>query len=153
MIAPLRNSRRWLRKRVARFAELHTTERLLLARAILATSLVRLALWTAPLQACERCAGWAAIGLGPHPVDRLVWAITAASRYVPGASCLTQALTAGAFLRRSGHDARVEIGVAKERGQKETSRFEAHAWLVSGGRIVLGAKDAARYQPILALER
>ena len=36
------------------------------------------------------------------------------SRYLPGATCLTQALAAQALLTQSGFPSQVEIGVAKE---------------------------------------
>jgi hypothetical protein len=36
------------------------------------------------------------------PEDRLLWAVGTASRYVPKATCLAQALTAQLFLKQSG---------------------------------------------------
>ena len=48
-------------------------------------------------------------------LEQMVWAVTVVSRYLPGATCLTQALAAQALLTQSGFPSQVEIGVAKDR--------------------------------------
>lgn len=53
--------------------------------------------------------------------------------FVPGASCLTQALAAKYMLARSGHPTRILIGV-----RKGDEAVEAHAWLVAGNAVILG---------------
>ena len=68
-----------------------------------------------------------------------MWAVQVASCYVPRATCLTQALAAQALLGFGGIPAAVRIGVAKE-----TEDFEAHAWLESGGKILMGGAEAAQ---------
>jgi hypothetical protein len=80
------------------------------------------------------------------PVERLAWSVAAAGRYVPGATCLTQSLALQALLGASGRASRVEIGVATDAG------FRAHAWVVSGGRVLLGGRDLQRYARIHTLE-
>jgi hypothetical protein len=74
-------------------------------------------------------------------VAKTVWAVSVASKYVPRASCLTQALAGAWLLRRKGQHAELVIGV------KKTNRdFQAHAWVVSNGRVVIGwASDLTRY--------
>ena len=47
--------------------------------------------------------------------DRIGWAIRVASRYVPGATCLVQALTGLVLLEGAGLPAHFYIGVARER--------------------------------------
>lgn len=83
------------------------------------------------------------------PIDRIIWAIRAASRYIPRATCLTQALAAQELLSRAGHPSRVEIGVAKN----EDRKFAAHAWVTCGNRIVIGGPETTRYAPLLSWER
>jgi hypothetical protein len=83
-------------------------------------------------------------------VDRVVWAVTVANRYMPGeVKCLARALTTQVLLGQRGHQALLRIGVAKgEQGQ-----LEAHAWVESQGRIVIGdLADFSRYTPLPPLE-
>jgi len=81
--------------------------------------------------------------------DRIVRAVRVATRMLPiGRTCLTEALTAQCLLRRSGHDATLKIGVAPRGGGG--APLKAHAWLVSAGRIVIGAWSGP---PYLALGR
>jgi hypothetical protein len=76
------------------------------------------------------------------PIDSIAWAVTAVSRFIPHASCLTQALAARAMLQRKGISSRLHLGVAKT----ETGKLEAHAWLECRGRIITGgSQDLERY--------
>ena len=71
-------------------------------------------------------------------IERVRNAIRRASRVVPGATCLVQALGGWWMLKARSIPAQVRIGVDKgEQG------FSAHAWLVIGETIVLGGADAA----------
>jgi hypothetical protein len=79
-------------------------------------------------------------------VESIAWSIAAASRFIPHASCLTQALAAHAMLLREGIPSGLNFGVAKT----EAGAFEAHAWLESQGRIVTGnSHDLERYALLL----
>jgi hypothetical protein len=69
----------------------------------------------------------------PWVSKRVGWFVYQSSRSIPGASCLSRALTARFALSRLGHAASLHIGVAKE-----TNDFSAHAWLTSGGKIIVG---------------
>jgi hypothetical protein len=60
-----------------------------------------------------------------------------ASRYVPGTTCLMQALAGAVMLRRRGHAASLCIGVTKEGGD-----FGAHAWVECEGVAVVGSRGA-----------
>ena len=73
-----------------------------------------------------------------HPIERLLWAIVVASRYVSGTTCLSLALAGRMILNRYGYPARIHIGVAKE----HTGSFGAHAWLESEGTIVIGGQES-----------
>jgi hypothetical protein len=75
--------------------------------------------------------------------ERVAWGVGSAARLVPGASCLTQALAGQFILGMRGYASAIRIGVKRGEGQ----HISAHAWLISGGRIVLGggACDVARF--------
>jgi hypothetical protein len=78
---------------------------------------------------------------------KLARAVTRASNYVPKATCLTQALTVQALLRREGLSADLHIGVAKD----EKGQFQAHAWLENNGTIIIGDCELQIYTPFPAL--
>ncbi|MDG4882476.1 lasso peptide biosynthesis B2 protein [Mesorhizobium sp. WSM4884] len=65
---------------------------------------------------------------------RIAWGVAAAARFVPGASCLTQALAGQYLLARQGNASKIRIGIERGTGEE----LKAHAWLVSGDHIVLG---------------
>jgi len=78
------------------------------------------------------------------PATRIAWAVKAASRYVPAANCLPRALATQTMLRQRGYPARIYIGLAKA----EAGQLEAHAWVESEGKILMGGlQDLARYAP------
>jgi hypothetical protein len=137
---------RRLKKRLRRFSELSRDERVLLLRALFVVTATRITLWTCPLPVARRIAAITAGGRATHDVEQLAWAVTVAGRYIPRATCLTQALALQALLANAGHSSRLEIGVVKH------SRFEAHAWVVCDGKVILGAVEAGRYSPIVAWE-
>jgi hypothetical protein len=83
------------------------------------------------------------------PVERVAWAVEAMSRHTPGVkTCLTQALATHVLLARRGHPALLRIGVAK--GEQE--QFQAHAWVESEGKVVIGGSESGRYTPLAGLE-
>ena len=67
--------------------------------------------------------------------SRCAWAIARASRWVPKATCLTQALSGQWLLARRGYASRVVIGVRRP----SHGEVAAHAWLRVGEDGVLGA--------------
>ncbi|MGH9602340.1 MAG: lasso peptide biosynthesis B2 protein [Terriglobales bacterium] len=79
-----------------------------------------------------------------RPAERIAWAVGVAAGYVPGATCLVQALVARSMLERKGLAALVRIGV---RG-REASGLEAHAWLVLGDQIILGDSPGCPHVPL-----
>lgn len=97
---------------------------------------VRLALWLLPFRLIVAALGRLPVQRGRHAPSarRVALAVATASRYVPCASCLTQALAAQALLRRYRHPAELRIGVARPAGR----RLAAHAWVVCAGAVVIG---------------
>ncbi len=151
----------WLQnmRRLRKFFRLPASERIILLRAVALLAVVRIALWLLPFRILQRMSAKLALRCGDsgntaYPInqsrfstERGVWAVQVASRYIPRATCLTQALAAQALLGFGGIPASVRIGVAKE----PTEGLEAHAWLESGGKILMGGAEAdQRYTPLLS---
>ena len=80
--------------------------------------------------------------------EELVWSVAVVSRYIPKATCLAQALTTQLLLQQAGYKACLHIGIA----DGERGRFEAHAWVESQGRVLIGGPDLNKYTHLLALE-
>ena len=119
-----------------RFLRLPAADRSLLVRSVLLLGATRLALWLLPLRFVRRLLARTA---RPTPAaratqERIAWAISVARRVVPQATCLPQALAAEALLTRCGYPVELRIGVIKT----DRGRLVAHAWVESGGRIVVG---------------
>jgi hypothetical protein len=116
------------------FAAHAPAERSILFRALPLVVTVRLALWFIPFSTLHR--RWSAILprlVRPAretrlPAARIAWLVTVASRYVPGAHCLTRAVVAQYLLARAGYLAVMKIGV-----RKDGNRLDAHAWLEHDG--------------------
>jgi hypothetical protein len=130
---------------INKFFRLSAADRRLFLRAFLLVCLVRLGLWILPFSvmrkflvnsACSEPAS--AIEPGGF-IDRVVWAVGVASDYVPAATCLTQAFVTRFLLVEQGCDAVVRIGVARSK----TGRFQAHAWVESNGRVIIGGSETS----------
>ena len=122
----------------------------LLLIAAVTVSAVRVALWvlssrrilrmlqrraTTPLDALPRSS---------VSTSAVAWAVEQASRVVPQATCLTQALAAAWLLRRFGHPSRLCLGVTRG----ETGDFRAHAWLEWEGRVIIGGMGRRSLTPL-----
>jgi hypothetical protein len=81
--------------------------------------------------------------------NRIVWAVDLASRHVPATrNCLIRALAANALLARQHYPARLHIGVAKGTDNK----LQAHAWVESGGKVVVGGSGLEEFVPLTLCE-
>jgi hypothetical protein len=102
--------------------------------------MVRLGLWVLPFDTLRRVlAATAPTGCEMNAADpvcarQVGWAFERMSRYVPAATCLTQALAADWVLKWLGQPTRLRIGASKDAG----GSLHAHSWLESGGLIVVG---------------
>lgn len=116
----------------------------LLLRAFSLTVAIRAALKLVPFRMLRRFVH--AKRRPPRPgapsVDRIAWAVLASARRVPDATCLTQALVAETLLHRAGHEAVFHLGVARP---ATGDGLEAHAWVESGGAIVVGDGELERF--------
>lgn len=139
--------------RVSKFLRLDRADRELLVRCACLLTAMRIGLCVmsvSKLHALVTCRARrrALPAARRHSAERIAWAIRGAARYVPGATCLPQALTAQYVLVRDGHPARLRIGVAVTQDRE----VAGHAWVESEGAIVLGDHDMTRYTPLPALE-
>jgi hypothetical protein len=112
----------------------------LLGRAVFTVARVRIALWILPWRRLQPARAVTPAATHIHP-RRLEWGIRAASRVVPGATCLTQALALHHLLARFGYPSIVQVGVRTRDGN-----FSAHAWVEHDDQAFLGSSnDIARY--------
>jgi len=122
-------------------------ERRLVIRALWRVALVRLLLVVRPFSHVRERAATLARERPSRtytPDARTVgWSVRSAARLVPGASCLTQALAAHIILEQCGHRSTLHVGVSRERGT-----FEAHAWVESGGAIIVGELERDDFVPL-----
>ncbi|MDP3239401.1 MAG: lasso peptide biosynthesis B2 protein [Reyranella sp.] len=129
--------------RLSAFLALPGSDRLLLVKAAATLVAVRCALH---LVSIERLRSWAGhLREANRPVDRIIWSVRTAARRVPGATCLSSALTLQRLLSSAGHPSQVHIGVARD-----ASGFMAHAWLVHDGVVVIGEEEHERYAHLTA---
>ena len=83
----------------------------------------------------------------PIPPHDIALAVTRASRYVPGASCLVQAIVTSRLLNREGYDSVIRVGVQTP----NNGGLLAHAWVECEGEIVVGgANSTASYTTLAA---
>ena len=81
--------------------------------------------------------------------ERVAKAVEAASRHTPGVkTCLAQALATQVLLVRRGYPALLHIGVVRG----EQKQFQAHAWVVTDGKVVIGGSELGSYAPLAVLE-
>ena len=140
-------------RQIAKFFALTRLDRALLLRALAPLFAMRAAMWTLTFarvshiaDAMSRPTRIRARGDRPSP-DRIAWAVRVASRIVPdGSNCLVRALATGIMLKRYDYPSELKIGVMKP----VDGRLEAHAWLESGGIVVIGDFQLGRYVPLVA---
>ncbi len=132
-----------------RLTSLTKEERQLLPHAWFVVFVTRIALCVVPVAAARRVVAAAVMKTRRAPLERVVWAVKAASRWVPRANCLTQAIAVQTLLSNAGYESRLDIGVSKG----DSRGFEAHAWVSHRDRIVIGGAEAARYTRLGSFER
>jgi hypothetical protein len=114
--------------------------------------LIRLGLWLLPYRWIQTVVvGWnrrqpRVAEVNWQRIRSVIWAVEAASRRVPRASCLTQALTAQVLLSRIGHPTELRWGVTRQ----PDGQFAAHAWLELNRRVLIGGRveNFGRFIPL-----
>ena len=131
-------------RRLIKFFRLPRAERRLLLNSLWLVGAVRLGLWILPFQYLRRIVSSSSkTASQPNEADRdlpdrVAWAVTVSSEYIPCATCLTQALAAKVLLGRRGQSAVLRIGVTRVEG----GEFLAHAWIESHGKVVIGGSGS-----------
>lgn len=126
-------------------------ERLLLAEAVAALAMATLAIRLFPFKSLARLASPGGKGRGNghenRIVDGTVWAIKAATPYLPWRiACFQEGLALHAMLRRRGVASFLHYGV----GQSPDRGLTAHVWVSVDGRILIG-EDGAGDHACLAI--
>jgi hypothetical protein len=149
-----------MRRRLATFLSLPSSDRRLLMRAATAVAAARVMVKLMPLRTARgalvgsqrrlRAAPSNIACLRP-PAERIIWAVEAAGRAIPGGgNCLVQALAAEALMLRAGYACDLRIGVARDGARN----MAAHAWLVApDGKVLIGDFDLDRYRPMASTGR
>jgi hypothetical protein len=134
-----------------RFITLTGSDRALLMRSVILIGVARLALWVLPFNVARRLLvrPGRARSAPFATTERIGWAISVGKRFVPKGDCLPQALAAESLLVRAGHPVELRVGVAKI----ADGSLDAHAWVESGGRLVVGdlTQGLSMYTPLPAL--
>ena len=138
-------------KRLRKFLSLMPSDRRLLVSAALLLGAIRLGLWLLPFQTwrhllVSRAKTTPELRAGEQAsLNRVVWDVTVASRYMPGVKCLARALATKVLLAHQGYISELRLGVTKS----EEGQLDAHAWVESQGRIVIGGlRDLSCYTPL-----
>lgn len=141
--------KKWRRK-FRSVRDLRRADRLLVLEAMLALGLARLLVRILPFRVM---APWLSRAPDDGTCDDLLVArvrraVTTSARNVPwSAVCLPQAMAAKVLLARRGCGSAFCLGAATDADGKLVS----HAWLVTGGRIVVGAAGARGVAPLARL--
>ena len=132
-----------------RFLALERGDKRLLAEAVILIGIIQAGIRILPFATLSRVLAGAKrrrVRLR-RPRARIGWAITSASRLVPGRNCLSDALAADVMLCRRGCESTLKLGVKKKEG---AAPLEAHAWVECDGSIVTGQIDGLDEYTLLA---
>jgi Transglutaminase-like superfamily len=124
------------------FVRLSRADRRAVIEAATVCAVTKLLLATMPYRIVDsltaeisRGAGDRSLESNREEIDRLIRAVNAAGRFIPGAkNCLVRAISAKVILGRRGYSTNLRFGVKKQKG----GTIGAHAWLEGGGRVVIG---------------
>lgn len=136
-----------LRRKLLTFLGMSSARRIRVCEAILALALARLIVLTVPFRLI---APWLSRGPQTDACYEALslavgTAVTTAARNVPwNAACLPQAMAAKAMLMRRGCGSSFHLGA----GFNAHGQLIAHAWLVAGGTIVVGAAGIGIVTPL-----
>jgi hypothetical protein len=139
-----------LRRKLRTFLHMSAAERRLIYEAALMLALARLIVLTVPFRVITPWLRRAPAGMSCDQRWLLAvrQAVTIAARNVPWNSvCLPQALAAKAMLARRGCGSTFHLGAAFD----SNGKLIAHAWLVAGGQVVVGAAGIPGMSPLARL--
>lgn len=154
-------------RQMRRVLALRPADRVLLARAFVHVAAIRLSLCVLPFRLfrgalgtqCDPRSSLASLATPRSDsssestreaqVERLVWAVRTAARFVPRASCLTQALALHRLLQGAGQASVLNIGIARE-----AEEIRSHAWIEHDGHCWLTTSaEAGRFTALASWRR
>jgi hypothetical protein len=113
----------------------------LLLETLLVVPLVRVALTLLPFRFVQRMVDRARPrSRSQVSQDQIARTVISVASRVPGASCLTQVVSAALLSARHGHRSTMRLGVTRTAG-----KLVAHAWLESDGRVILGEPEPGTF--------
>lgn len=135
-------------RKIRNFLILPFQKKKLILKSLLLVWLIRLGLWILPYKLLTKWLDsfgstvsfnesndWKLIKEVSHTVK-------SCAKYVPFASCLTQALATKTLLRIKGQSSKLRIGVDKD----ENEKLIAHAWIEIDKKIIIGGSpEISRY--------
>jgi Transglutaminase-like superfamily len=136
-----------LQRKLGTFLGLSGADRRLVCEAVVMLALARLIMLTVPFR---NVASWLSRAPETDSPDEILLtrvrkAVTTAARNVPwNAVCLPQAIAAKTLLARRGCGSAFHLGATLD----AQGKLVAHAWLVAGGTIVVGAGGVAGVTPL-----
>jgi hypothetical protein len=138
--------------RISKFLRFSSADKILLVRVWILLAITRLCLSVFRLATLRKLLtgmGSLVAGVDKEFTDsQLVRIVGIASRYVPKATCLAQALTVQLLLKQSGRQASLYIGVNGGEGD----HLNAHAWVESRGKVITGGPNSGDFTSLLTLE-
>ena len=136
-------------RKIRNFLLLPYQKKKLLTKSLLFVWFIRLGLWILPYRLLVR---WLALFGSSKSASQINdWklikevshSVRSCAKYVPFASCLTQALATQTLLRLRGQNSILKFGVDKD----ENKKLIAHAWIEIDGKIIIGGSpDISRYK-------
>ena len=127
-------------KRLLNLLFLPYKEKKMLGHSLSLIWMIRISLWLFPFKWLDKWLGVLSSNETDNKavdwivINNIVRSVKVCSRYVPKATCLTQAVATNTLLRQQGQCSQFKIGVAKNQEEK----FEAHAWIEVNGKIIIG---------------
>jgi hypothetical protein len=129
--------------------KLKSSEKIIIMKALFLLWIVRIMLSLLPFKSIEQIIKKFTVISNSNgsqfSIEKLTWSINVMSSYTPKATCLNRALAAKILLSQYHHPSDVKIGVSRNEGE-----FEAHAWLESNNKLILGQSEK-NYIPILQM--
>lgn len=135
-------------RKIRNFLFLPYQKKKLLTKSLLFVWFIRLGLWILPYRLLIK---WLALLDSSKSVSRIndwklikevSYSVRSCAKYVPFASCLTQALATQTLLRLKGQNSILKFGVDKD----DNKKLIAHAWIEIDGKIIIGGSpDISRY--------
>ena len=135
-------------KKIRSFLILPYQKKKLFSKSLLFVGLIRLGLWILPYRFLTK---WLS-GLGSSDsfnqtndwklIKDISYSVRICAKYVPFASCLTQALATQTLLQLKGQKSILKFGVDKD----ESKKLIAHAWVEIDDKIIIGnSTEISRY--------